>query len=67
MVYQALWRLDPGQSLAGIDISTGDSGAIIDQIVIDTQILPETPAVLLAILGSSGLALLRRARLALRN
>lgn len=67
MVYQTLWRLDPGQTLAGIDISTGDNGAIIDQIVIDTQILPESSTVFLAILGAGGLALLRKARLALSS
>ena len=66
-MYQTLWRLDPGQTLAGIDISTGDTGAIIDQIVIDTQILPESSTVFLAILGAGGLALLRKARLALSS
>lgn len=67
MVYQALFRLDPGQTLAGIDISTGGNGAIIDSIVVDTKILPESTSVFLAIFGSGILFLLiklKKARMA---
>ncbi len=60
LVYQALFRLDPGQTLAGIDIVTGGDGAIIDSIVVDTKILPERTAVLLAIFGSGALFLLMK-------
>lgn len=62
MVYQALFRLDPGQTLAGIDITTGDRGAIIDSIVVDTQILPESTSVFLAIFGSAILFMLMKIR-----
>ena len=63
MVYQSLWRLNPGQTLAGIDITTdGSDGAIIDQVVVDTKILPEPAAIILAILGCAALLLLRKVR-----
>ncbi|NLN76205.1 MAG: hypothetical protein GX139_07820 [Armatimonadetes bacterium] len=62
MVYQTLWRLETGQVLVGIDVSSDERGAIIDQIVVDTQIVPEPACVVLAILGTSGLVMLRRAR-----
>lgn len=62
MVYQALFRLDPGQTLAGIDISTGGNGAIIDSIVVDTKILPEATSVVLALLGGGGIYMLKRTR-----
>ncbi len=62
MVYQALYRLDPGQTLAGIDISTGGNGAIIDSIVVDTKVLPEATSVILALLGGGGLYMLKRTR-----
>lgn len=70
MVYQALFRLDPGQTLAGIDISTGDDGSIIDSIVVDTKILPEATSVFLAIFGSGILFLLirlKKTRMAVNN
>jgi len=63
MVYQTLWRLDPGQTLAGIDItSDGTYGSIIDHVVVDTQILPEPAAVILAVVGGFALILLRKVR-----
>lgn len=62
MVYQALWRIDPGHTLAGIDISTGNNGSIIDSIVVDTQILPEATPILLAVLGIGTILALRKMR-----
>ncbi len=67
MVYQALFRLDPGQTLSGIDISTGGNGAIIDSIVVDTKILPEATSVILALMGGGGFYILRRTRRLLKH
>jgi hypothetical protein len=62
VTYASLWRLDPGATFGGIDIATGLHGAIIDQVVVDTHILPEPGAVVLALMGSSALFTLRRYR-----
>ena len=63
ITYVSLWTLNPGASFGGIDI-TADAhmGSIIDQVVVDTHILPEPGAVVLALLGSSTLFTLRRYR-----
>ena len=61
--YVSLWRLDPNTTFAGIDITAdANMGSIIDQVVVDTHILPEPGAVVLALLGSSTLFTLRRYR-----
>ena len=62
LTYASLWKLDPGVTFGGIDITTGVNGAIIDQVVVDTRVLPEPGAVMLALLGSSALFTLRRYR-----
>ena len=63
ITYASLWRIDPGASFTGIDITADASwGSIIDQVAVGTKILPEPGAVMLALLGSSTLVALRRYR-----
>jgi|GEM_PF-1124353 len=63
VTYLSLWRIDPGQSFAGIDIITdAQNGAIIDQLVVDTKVLPEPGAVVLGVLGNVALFGIRRYR-----
>ena len=63
VTYVSLWRLDPGTTFTGIDITADPGmGSIIDKVEVDTHILPEPGAVVLGLLGCSTLFTLRRYR-----
>jgi len=62
VTYMSLWRLDPGAVFSGIDISTGDGGAVIDSVIVDARVLPEPTAVVLAVFGNCALFAFRRYR-----
>jgi len=63
VTYMSLWRLDPGAVFGGINIAADSNmGAVIDQVVVDTRVLPEPTAVVLALIGNCGLFALRRYR-----
>jgi hypothetical protein len=63
ITYISLWRLNPGTQFQGIDITAdADMGAIVDQVIVGTRILPEPTAVVLAVLGNCALFGWRRYR-----
>jgi hypothetical protein len=63
MTYISLWRLDPGTQFQGIDITAdANMGAVIDEVIVGTRVLPEPTAVVLAVFGNCALFGWRRYR-----